>query len=77
MYLRSLPAWVVGDARKAVFFTAGSEHATQVEVSHLDSPVLVDQEVGGLEVTMQDGWLVVVQLNHALQTSELASRHIL
>ena len=39
----------------------------EVEVSYLDPPVLVHQQVGGLEVSVQDGWLVRMQLQHALQ----------
>lgn len=43
------------------------EHAAKVEVSDLDSPVLVHQQIGGLEVPVQDGGIVAVQLQHALQ----------
>lgn len=43
------------------------EHAAEVEIGDLDSPVLVHKQVGGLEVPVQDDRVVAVQLQHALQ----------
>ena len=45
----------------------GPDHAAQVEVGDLDTPVLVHKEVGGLEVPVQDWRLVIMQLQHPLQ----------
>ena len=46
------------------------EHAAEVEVGDLDSPVLVHQQVGRLEVPVQDDGFVAVQLQHALQGTQ-------
>ena len=46
----------------------GPERAAGVEVSDLDSPVLVDQQIEGLEVSVQHAGLVHVQLQHALHS---------
>ncbi len=40
--------------------------AAEVEVSDLHPPVLVHQQVGGLQISVQDGGLVAVKLQHAL-----------
>ncbi|KAA6419348.1 MAG: hypothetical protein FRX49_10747 [Trebouxia sp. A1-2] len=43
-----------------------AQHAAEVEVSDLHPPVLVHQQVGGLQISVQNGGLVAVKLQHAL-----------
>lgn len=45
-------------------------HAGQVEVTDLDAPMLVHQQVGRLEVAVDD--LLCVQLQHALRHDQPA-----
>ena len=47
--------------------TSRLHHAAQVEISNLDPPMTLHQHVGGLEVTVQNGRLVRVQMQHTLQ----------
>ena len=65
--LRSKPARVIGNIRTAAAqLCVAMKHAAKVEVGDLDAPVLVYKQVGGLEIAVQYGRLVVVQLQHAL-----------
>ncbi len=66
-YLRSQPARVVCNARvKSIGVCLQMQLAAEVEVSDLHPPVLVHQQVGGLQISVQDGGLVAVKLQHAL-----------
>lgn len=49
--------------------------SAQVEVSNLDSPVLVHQQIGGFKISVQNGWLVRMQLQHALQKAPNVSSY--
>ncbi len=66
-YLRSQPARVVGNARvKSIAVCLQMQLAAEIEVSDLHPPVLVHQQVGRLQISVQNGGLVAVKLQHAL-----------
>ena len=66
-YLRSQPARVVCNARvKSIGVCLQMQLAAEIEVSDLHPPVLVHQQVGRLQISVQNGGLVAVKLQHAL-----------
>ena len=73
-YLWSQPARVVSNAGGTPLLVGiRPHHATQVEVGDLDTPVLVDKEIRGFEVPVQNWRLVVMQLQHSLHKADLSA----
>ena len=62
-YLRSQPARVVGNTGEdTIGVCIRAQHATEVEISDLHPPVLVNQQVWRLQIPVQNWRVVVVQL---------------
>ncbi len=67
LYLRSQPTRVVGNTGEdTIEVCIRAQHAAEVEVNGLHPPVLVNQQVW---ICMENGRVVVLQLQHALQDS--------
>jgi hypothetical protein len=63
VYLRSQPARVVGNTGEdTIGVCIRAQHATEVEISDLHPPVLVNQQVWRLQIPVQNWRVVVVQL---------------
>ena len=63
-HLRREPSRVIGNTGvEAARVGRGVQHAAQVEVRDLDASVLIYQQAGRLQVSVQNCWLVVVQLS--------------
>lgn len=62
-YLRCKPPWVCCCSGAVVAcICVRLDHTAEVEVRDFDSPVPINQQVGGLEVPVQDGVRVAVKL---------------
>ena len=75
-YLRRKPSGVVGQQgcdRSIV--GACLDHPAEVEVSDLDPPVAVHQHVGRLQIPVENGGPVGVQLQDPLQEEEVFKQH--